>query len=193
MISGGGLIRLVLIPGAVLFCLCCSPRYARRRAAGTLEPGHGTFAVEAPILGKKYGPSGLGYPEEKGKGRWLFPVGYKEVWNGILEVLLRNYNLELVSTPSGVITTVWDRFYLKNRLCRNKVSVRVSAVNYQTTALTLKNTTEMLQDGGITGHLNQIWLPSDDKGEESRRLIKGLASWLRLPEAEPTGGSGTIR
>lgn len=105
-----------------------------------------------------------------------------EVWDSVLNVLLRNYNLTIVDKASGIVTTEWDTFYLNNGVYRNKVSVRVFKSSWNTVDVTVHNNVERLRDASqAAGTVGAVWLPSDDPANEVARVIQNMALVLNQP------------
>jgi hypothetical protein len=109
-----------------------------------------------------------------------FLVPEKSVWDSALNVLLRNYNLNIVDKESGVITTEWDTFYLNNSIFRNKISLRVQKNAGSSVDVMIHNSVEKLQEG-TNGAAAAIWLPSEDSAEETQRVVQNMAVVLNEP------------
>ena len=107
-------------------------------------------------------------------------LGFETVWNGAIEILIRDYNLNVVDKSSMVITTEWDSVYLEGDVYRNKVSMRLKYVNRSTVDLSVHNNTERLQPDNGKGSA-QMWLPSGKGAKEIGRLIQNLAVILKQP------------
>lgn len=119
----------------------------------------------------------------RGKRPAIFPLdsntfriqlSYDRVWDAMLDILLRNYNLAIADRQNGLITTEWDSYYLEGKVHRNKISMRVKRLAGQGVELTLFNNVEVLSklpDGGLT----EIWLPTDKNKQELSRLVQNLA------------------
>ncbi|MCB9228358.1 MAG: hypothetical protein H6618_01980 [Deltaproteobacteria bacterium] len=181
---------LLCVYGILPLFISCSPSFVRPGEARIPEPVSGQVPLPSFVQESKRQGSQSGGILLRGKGSWLIPASHNDVWGGMLEILLKNYNLSTISEESGVITTEWDKYYSGSRLYRNKISLRISPLHYKTVSLTLRNTTEELQGGIDNGVLGQTWIPADDRGEESGRLLKSLALWLGLPSpatGEPGG------
>ena len=110
-----------------------------------------------------------------------FHLTFSKVWNSAIDVLLENYNLNIVDRKSGIITTEWDSFYLENKVYRNKVSVRVKKLAYNMVDVTIHNSVETLQNIG-NGGLASAWLPHPKNHEEMGRLIHNMAINLGQPK-----------
>lgn len=106
-----------------------------------------------------------------------FRLPFQSVWDGAIEVLLKNYNLNIVDQKSGVITTEWDSFYLGEHIYRNKVSVRIKRVSWDLVDLVAYNNVEVLQAN--KGSSAGIWLPTNQGPQEIGRIIQNMAIALR--------------
>jgi hypothetical protein len=105
-----------------------------------------------------------------------------EVWDSALTVLLRNYNVTIVDRKSGILTTEWDSFYLKNEVFRNKVSIRLRQISYNAVDVTIHNNVEKLRDASqAAGTVGAVWLPAKDEANEVSRLVQNMALVLNQP------------
>lgn len=117
------------------------------------------------------------------QGTFRLQLGYDRVWDAMLDVLLRNYNLAIADRNNGLITTEWDSFYVDGKVHRNKLSLRLKRLGTQGTELLVYNNVEVLSkmpDGGIT----EIWLPTDRNRSEVVRIIQNMALALNLPKPD---------
>jgi len=108
-----------------------------------------------------------------GDGLFRVPMSYERAWDTMVDVLLRNYNLQIVDKNSGILTTEWDSYYLDGKVHRNKVSLRLKKIGNQGIDLTVHNNVEILsrvQDG-----VSEVWLPSDRNKPEIARIVQNLA------------------
>ncbi len=121
---------------------------------------------------------------------YRFQVKDSDVWDAVLSVLLKNYNLTIVNRETGIITTEWDSFYLKQTVYRNKVSVRVRRISWNASDVTIHNSVERLQDGSSAGTVGAVWLPAEDVANESARLVQNMA--LALNKTPPISPSGVV-
>lgn len=184
-------IRHTGVLGVVLAQSSCTPTFLRPGDKTIPEPGLVGGAAGLPMSPRPLPlrPPGKGITALS-PGAWLIPERPGEVWNGVLNILLRHYNVQTVNQESGVITTEWDRFYLNQKVYRNKISLRVVNGPYQQTHLMVVNNVEVLQDGADAGSLSPVWLPSKDTSQESERLVRSLAAWLRIsPPVNPVARS----
>lgn len=110
------------------------------------------------------------------------------VWEAALDLLLRNYNLTIIDRSSGVMTTEWDSFFLDGKVYRNKLSIRIRRINTQQCELRILNNVEALRDAN--GIVSDTWLPAEDRGGETARLVQNLA--LVLGEPPPVLPPGMI-
>lgn len=107
----------------------------------------------------------------------------EDVWEALLDVLLKHYTLTIVDRQGGIIATEWDTFTRGKVAYRNKIALRMRKSGRNTIDLTIRNNVERLRglgEGG--GTLGGVWLSSDDPGHEVRRIVQNLATLL---EVEP--------
>lgn len=141
-------------------------------------------AAPGSLASKSPGPASARpqiYPVDQGTFR--FALSYERVWDALMDVLLRNYNLAIADRSNGLITTEWDSYYLDGKVHRNKLSMRIKRLSTGQTELTLFNNVEVLSklpDGGIT----EIWLPSDRNKAEVSRIVQNMAIALNLPKPQ---------
>ena len=107
---------------------------------------------------------------------FLIPSEKSKVWNALLDVLGKNYNILVLDEKSGVISTDWDSFYLEGQTLRNKVSVRVSQLHEGSTKILLANNEEVLKEKASNS--GYVWLPSGEKKTEVKRIVKNTATLL---------------
>lgn len=112
---------------------------------------------------------------------YRFALKEDDIWDSALQVLLKNYNLTIVDRSSGVVTTEWDTFYIKNAVYRNKLSLRLRRINRDIVEVTLRNNVEKLQDGSFAGTVGAVWLPGEDPGNEVVRVVQNMALTLNQP------------
>ncbi|RYZ52795.1 MAG: hypothetical protein EOP07_18955 [Proteobacteria bacterium] len=101
------------------------------------------------------------------------PMTYDRTWDTMVDVLLRNYNLQIVEKSTGILTTEWDSYYLDGKVHRNKVSIRLKRIGNQGVDLTVHNNVEVLSR--VPDGVSEIWLPSDRFKPEIGRIIQNLA------------------
>jgi hypothetical protein len=151
--------------------------------------GHGPKALfESDAGSQRHGPaSPAAHPEAPGIyaiNAQTFRIAAKDedVWDAVLEVLLRHYTLTIVDRYAGIITTEWDSFMRGKVAYRNRISLRVRRSGRTTVDLTLRNNVERLRglaEGG--GAFGGVWLSSEDPGQEVRRIVQNLAILLEMP------------
>ena len=107
------------------------------------------------------------------KRTFRFKLDFNSVWNSALEVLLHNYNLNIASKDSGVITTEWDTFFLKDAVFRNKISVRVKKSSWKTVDVIVYNNVETLNHNAT--QIGPVWYPAANDSKEVKRLIQNMA------------------
>lgn len=112
---------------------------------------------------------------------YRFALREEDIWDSALQVLLKNYNLTIVDRNSGVVSTEWDTYYIKNLIYRNKVSLRLRRVSRDIVEVTIRNNVERLQDGSAAGTVGAVWLPAEDPGNEVVRVVQNMALALNQP------------
>ena len=113
------------------------------------------------------------------KNRFRIHQTYSRVWDCTIDLMLKNYNLNIANKSSGLITTEWDSFYLDGKVYRNKLSIRVKKLNWNMVDVIVYNNVEILADNtGNSGPM--IWLPEHDGKPEIGRIITNLAILLRM-------------
>lgn len=107
---------------------------------------------------------------------FMFPSEKSKVWNAILDVIGKNYNIIVLDEKSGIISTDWDSFYLDGQTKRNKVSIRMTQPEEDITKVLVANNEEVLKEkADNTGY---VWLPGGEKKQEIKRIVKNTASIL---------------
>ena len=120
------------------------------------------------------------YAIDQSTYRFLLKEG--DVWNGALDVLMRNYNLTIVDKATGIITTEWDSYYLNNAVFRNKVSMRINRSSWNAVDVTIHNNVEKLRDASEAADaVGAVWLPSEDNANETTRIVQNMALILNQP------------
>ena len=113
------------------------------------------------------------------KNRFRIHQSYTRVWDCMLDLMLKNYNLTIANKSSGLMTTEWDSFYLDNKVYRNKLSVRVKQLNWNMVDVIVYNNVEVLADNRESmGPM--VWLPENDGKYEIGRIITNLSILLRM-------------
>lgn len=102
-----------------------------------------------------------------------------QVWDSALSVLMRNYNINIVDRSSGVITTEWDSFYLDEKVLRNKISMFIKRLSWNSVDVIIYNNVELLQNSSQVG--TSVWLPAQDDAKEIGRIVQNMAIYLREP------------
>lgn len=123
---------------------------------------------------QKYTPSSLIHVIDANTFR--VEISYPTVWDNLLSVLIRNYNIILADPNSGIISTDWDSFYLKENTLRNRISVKVKKLSYNNTELIFHNSVEKLKTT-----TSYVWLPEPDKYNEIERIMNNMAILLNQP------------
>ncbi len=113
------------------------------------------------------------------KNRFRIHQSYTRVWDCMLDLMLKNYNLTIANKSSGLMTTEWDSFYLDNKVYRNKLSIRVKQLNWNMVDVIVYNNVEVLADNRESvGPM--VWLPENDGKYEIGRVITNLSILLRM-------------
>ena len=107
------------------------------------------------------------------KRTFRFRLDFNSVWNSALEVLLHNYNLNIVNKDSGVITTEWDTFFLKESVYRNKISLRIKKSSWNSVDVIVYNNVEALNQNAT--RIGPVWFPAAGDVKEITRLIQNMA------------------
>jgi hypothetical protein len=116
------------------------------------------------------------------KQTYRFNVREADVWDAVLNVLLKNYNLTIVDRQSGIVTTEWDSYFLNNEVFRNRLSLRVARSSGNTVDVMIHNSVERLRDASqATGAVGAGWLPGEDGANESARVVQNMALLLNQP------------
>ena len=115
-------------------------------------------------------------------GTFRLQISYERIWDGLLDVLLKNYNIQIADRANGLVTTDWDSYYLDGKIHRNKVSMRLKRLGPGLSELTIFNAVETLSQPD--GRLTDIWLPSDRSKAEIGRIIQNVAIALGQPKPE---------
>lgn len=120
-----------------------------------------------------------------GKDTYHLNLAEEQVWDSLVSVLLKNYNLTLVSREQGLVTTEWDSYHLNNVVYRNKVSARLVR-SRKGCELTIHNNVEQLTDNIAQ---QSLWLPGSDGNDEGLRIVKNIAILLRQPPPQAPPGN----
>lgn len=187
---------------ALTFTACIPSHLAKYRKEGPDKPDRGdmmspaTSELASPgmpqVVASASAPASAPSPQTGAAARasiyavdrqtYRFAVRENEVWDSVLNVLLRNYNLTIVDKASGVVTTEWDTYYLNNAVYRNKVSVRVFKSAWNSVDVTVHNNVERLRDASqAAATVGAVWLPSEDPANEIARVIQNMALVLNQP------------
>lgn len=110
-----------------------------------------------------------------------------DVWETLLDVLIKNYSLAIVDKNAGVLATDWDSFYIGKKVYRNKLSIRVKKTplngeKVHEVEFVIHNNVEKLGElpQGNFG-LSMVWLPAHDPIDEVTRVIQNMALLLKIP------------
>ena len=117
------------------------------------------------------------------KNTFRFVLGQPQVWDGAVDVLLRNYNLNIVDKNSGIITTEWDSYYLGDKVYRNKISMLIKRNGWNGVDVIIYNNMEVLKEGA-SGNAPTIWLPTKGDNRETGRIVQNMATYLNQPAPE---------
>jgi hypothetical protein len=160
-----------------------TPKEPKERQAHSSAPPH-IFQAKVPEVPKSQGSTIY----QVDPNTFHFKLAEAEVWDTVLDVLMRNYSLAIVDRNSGVLATDWDSFYLGKSVFRNKLSFRVKKTTLSRNEaafgvdLTVHNSVEKLSDSSQGAFsLGAVWLPAKDPIEEVHRVIQNMAMLLRQP------------
>lgn len=162
---------LVLLPWLATACV---PSFLNKYQAEKREVAPGGKAG-APAASRRQAIMSLG------DGVFRLYLPYERVWDSMLDILLKNYNLQIAERTSGLITTEWDSYYLNGKVHRNKISLRMKRLAGQAVELSIHNSVEVLSrlpDGGVT----EVWLPSDRDKPEVGRIVQNIAIAMGVPK-----------
>lgn len=141
----------------------------RSQQKNPASPAVATSSSPAKASGRRVMPSIVQISE----GVFRVPMTYDRTWDAVVDVLLRNYNLQIVEKATGILTTEWDSYYLDGKVHRNKVSLRLKRLGNQGVDLTVHNNVEVLSR--VSDGVSEIWLPSDRTKPEIGRIVQNLA------------------
>ncbi len=174
------LVTIAFFSLGLSFHMACVPsfldKYKREEVrASSAKSGASPLTAQgspAPASPSRPGRS-LASITQIGEGLFRVPMTYDRAWDTMVDVLLRNYNLQIVDKNTGILTTEWDSYYLDGKVHRNKVSMRLKRVGNQGVDLTVHNNVEVLSR--VPEGLSEVWLPSDRNKAEVGRIIQNLA------------------
>ncbi|NRA65801.1 MAG: hypothetical protein HRU19_15025 [Pseudobacteriovorax sp.] len=173
-----GLGRITLL---VLLCFLtssCSTDIFRKYSKTSSRPGGNSAKFSQSKQGKQKPTAAIVALDGN---TYRFHQPFPSVWNSMLDILLENYNLNIVDRRSGIITTEWDSFYIGDTVYRNKLSVRLKKVAFNMVDITLHNSVEALKSLDKNG-LSTAWLPAEGGHEEKVRILQNMAISLNLPK-----------
>ena len=176
----------ISVAAAVVLSGCLPERLAKYRKNNTSRSGEPASDVSSAPTYKSSAKRAPTAPRASiyavDKRTFRFVLKEADVWDSALNVLLRNYNVNIVDRKTGIITTEWDSFYLNNAVFRNKVSIRISRTNYNNTDVTIHNNVERLRDAAqAAGAVGAVWLPAEDEAGEVARIVQNMALLLNQP------------
>lgn len=93
------------------------------------------------------------------------------VYNMVAKQLSKNYILSSADRKNLSITTDWDKFFIEDRLFRNRMSVTVFPVANRMTEVVIKNNVEYFSGQVHDSSTDNSWLPSPDVTDEVQRLV----------------------
>jgi hypothetical protein len=105
----------------------------------------------------------------------------ERVWDALITVLLKDYNLTVVDKDAGLITTEWDSYYLDQKLYRNRLSLRLSKVGRGACDLYIFNNTEYIDEANQISRMSGVWLPAKEDINEGFRVVRNIALLLNQP------------
>ena len=184
----GASASIAVLSAAVFLSGCLPHHLAKYRDQGTVQrtsesvgENAGQGAGRSEQAGNSFGgPSATIYAVDQNTYR--FSLRDQTVWESVLNVLMRNYNLTIADRETGVVTTEWDSYYLNNEVYRNKVSIRVSRTDRSSTHVVIHNNVERLRDSSKQGGaVGGVWLPAADEAGEVARIVQNMALVLNQP------------
>ncbi len=114
-----------------------------------------------------------------GKGSYRIEESESAVWEAMTDVLIKNYNINVLDRENKVITTEWDSFYMDGLVYRNKVTAKLNKYGWGTTDIMIVNNVEVLKDSfAQIKTVGPVWFPDEDKAGESERIISNVAVLL---------------
>lgn len=179
---------LKFVSAALLICLhtACVPSFLDKYRQQEVRPVPGSAAAAPQPRGAS--PKGTRRLTpvivQVNEGTFRVPMHYNRAWDTLLDVLLQNYNLQIVDKNSGILTSEWDSFYLDGKVHRNKVSLRMKRIGNQGVDLTIHNNVEVLSR--VPDGVSEVWLPSDRTKPEIGRIIQNLAIQSGTPKPNLT-------
>ncbi len=184
------MLRFILpLASVVLLSSACVPSFLNkyRQEEVRNSQSKGSAQASSSTNGRRLAPA----ITQVGEGVFRVPTTYDKAWDSLVDVLLRNYNLQIAERSTGLITTEWDSYYLDGKVHRNKVSIRLKRIGNQGVELTLHNNVEVLSR--LSDGVSDVWLPSERTKPEIGRIIQNLAIQTNQPkpsltaEYQPTG------
>ncbi len=188
-------LKLSIAALSVVSQVACMPAFLEkyRKPQSEVEASAPTdaTAAAAPAKGTRRARSVTPTISQIGESTFRLLMSYDKVWETSVDVLLHNYNLQIVDRASGILTTEWDSYYLDGKVNRNKVSLRLKRSGPNTVDLIVHNNVEVLSrtEGGVS----EVWLPSDRFKPEIGRIVQNLAIATGQPKPQlsadltPTG------
>ena len=158
-------------------CLSNLAKYSRQNNAAPVASTSATTAAAAPAATKRTSVAQIS------EGVFRIALPYDRTWDSLVDILLKNYNLQIVDRQSGILTTEWDSYYLDGKVHRNKLSLRIKRLGTNGVDLTIHNNVEVLSrlpDGGVA----EVWLPTDRVKPEIGRIVQNLAIASGLPKPQ---------
>ena len=168
--------RAYILPGLVFFLAsACTPSTRGNRPSQLFESD----------LTRTLNPSNRSSPVKRrpavtslADGSIRLRAKEAAVWQHLVDLLVRDYNLTILNRAEGVVTTDWDRFYVDSKLHRQRISLRISRASWSHTDLVWNNQIEMLSEGYDGTALGAIWVPGYDSTNREKRLFDQLSARL---------------
>ncbi len=117
--------------------------------------------------------------------QYKIPANALNVWDALVEILIHNYNFSLLNKELGILTTEWDSYYVGQDIYRNKVSIHLRSLSNYESTIAFRNNVEALYKTSPTTY-QPVWVPSEDKSAEIKRILGNLASMLNLKSPRVT-------
>jgi len=177
-----------LILASCVVSACIPEHLAKYRRSEGSDAGTAAPGADIPALGQSRAAPDASRDVKRAtiyaldKQTYRFAIREDEVWDAVVTVLLRNYNLTIADRSTGIITTEWDSFYLRQAVYRNRLTVRLRRTGASVVDVTLVNNVERLRDASVAASgVGAVWLPADDAANEVSRIVQNMALALNQP------------
>jgi hypothetical protein len=166
----------------------CIPNSLRKYMDKPSEPVSASPAETPATVTAAPAPAAAAEPASENKATiyaignsvFRFHIAGPQVWESAINVLMANYNITTLDRASGVMTTEWDSYYLKDKAYRNKISLHIRNTAWDTVDVVVYNNVEVLNQAGSSDD-TKIWLPAGENKQEVGRIIQNMAAYLKQP------------